>query len=480
MPSAEEAPEGIPEGWAEARVSDLMDLINGLAFKPAQWKGHGLPIIRIQNLNNPDAPFNRCPDDLPPKFRARHGDLLFAWSGTPGTSFGAHIWYGGDAWVNQHIFRVDFDESKLDKRYLRHAINLNLRDYIEQAHGGVGLAHITKGKFEASSLLVPPLAEQRRIADAVEALLARVDAAREKLDRGPAILKRFRQAVLAAACSGRLTEDWRASRSHSTSSAARDDTQAGQQDALPNSWEWSNLARLKSFSLYGPRFSSDDYAADGQLVLRTSDIDEHGRVNLSTAPRLQLSPSEFKKYRVLRGDILITRTGSIGTLAVFNDEVEAIPGAYLIQYRLSAPLATSLYLLRFFKSPVGQASLTGGSAGIGRPNLNAPTIDHIPIPLPPRDEQEEIIRRVDALFVLADAVERRVTTARAQADSLPRTILARAFSGRLVSTEAELARREGREYEPAATLLERIRHQRETNRVAPARRGAGGRRRRSS
>src|SRR5262249_7971989 len=142
--------DNLPEGWVSREAGELMKLVNGYPFKPAQWNKNGLPIIRIQNLNNPDASFNYCPDGIPEKFRVRRGDLLFAWSGTPGTSFGAHIWGGSEAWLNQHIFRVEFNEDLLDKQFLRHAINQNLNDYIHQAHGGAGLAHITKAKFESS------------------------------------------------------------------------------------------------------------------------------------------------------------------------------------------------------------------------------------------------------------------------------------------------------------------------------------------
>ena len=75
--------EELPPGWAAARIGDLVYLVNGAAFKPSQWSPHGLPIIRIQNLNNPDAEFNHCSEQMPEKFLVRNGDLLFAWSGTP-------------------------------------------------------------------------------------------------------------------------------------------------------------------------------------------------------------------------------------------------------------------------------------------------------------------------------------------------------------------------------------------------------------
>ncbi|MBX3184556.1 MAG: restriction endonuclease subunit S, partial [Polyangiaceae bacterium] len=203
---------GLPAGWATAAIRELCTLENGRAFKPSDWTERGLPIVRIQNLNNAGASFNRFAGEIAERYRLRGGELLFAWSGTPGTSFGAHVWRGGDAVLNQHIFRVDFNDSVVEKRFFRHAINQKLEELIDVAHGGVGLRHVTKGVFEGTEVLVPPLPEQKRIADKLDALLARVDACRERLDRVPGILKRFRQSVLAAATSGELTRDWREER----------------------------------------------------------------------------------------------------------------------------------------------------------------------------------------------------------------------------------------------------------------------------
>lgn len=94
------------------------------------------------------------------------------------------------------------------------------------------------------------------------------------------------------------------------------------------------------------------------------------------------------------------------------------------------------------------------------PKISQPVIEELRVPVPPFEEQREIVRRVEALLALADTVERRVQAATARADALTQSILARAFRGELVPTEAELARREGREYEPASVLLERVRRTR--------------------
>jgi type I restriction enzyme S subunit len=84
----------IPEDWKTHTIGDSLRLINGRAFKPDDWKDFGLPIVRIQNLNDTDASFNYWPGPVEDRHRIEAGDLLFAWSGTTGTSFGARVWNG--------------------------------------------------------------------------------------------------------------------------------------------------------------------------------------------------------------------------------------------------------------------------------------------------------------------------------------------------------------------------------------------------
>ncbi len=112
----------------------------------------------------------------------------------------------------------------------------------------------------------------------------------------------------------------------------------------------------------------------------------------------------------------------------------------------------------------------------GTLRLESETLKCWPIPLPPLPEQHEIVRRVEALFRLADAIEKRVAAATGRAEKLTQAILAKAFRGELVPTEAELARREGRTYEPASVLLERIRAERAGHNTSPRRRSVRGRR----
>ncbi len=159
------------------KLGDVAEFINGYAFKPTDWHPdeQGLPIIRIQNLNDETKPFNYFSGSVPEKYYVDDGALLFSWSGTPGTSFGAFFWNRGRAVVNQHIFRVVWGE-RVDPVYFRYAINNTLEHIISQAHGGVGLKHITKGKLLNVEIPFPPLPEQKRIAE----ILDLADEARRK------------------------------------------------------------------------------------------------------------------------------------------------------------------------------------------------------------------------------------------------------------------------------------------------------------
>ena len=145
----------IPVGWQSQEIGGICRLINGKAFKPEDWSKSGLPIIRIQNLNKVDAPFNYFQGVPEAKYLVENGQLLFAWSGTPGTSFGAHVWDGPTGVLNQHIFKIEFDEKLLDKPFFRHAINQKLNELIGSAQGGVGLRHVNKGTFEKTKIIFP-------------------------------------------------------------------------------------------------------------------------------------------------------------------------------------------------------------------------------------------------------------------------------------------------------------------------------------
>lgn len=172
------------KGWPTSRLDKVCKLVNGRAFKPEEWEESGLPIIRIQNLNDTTKPFNYTMQTFPERFRVRVGDILFSWSGTPGTSFGCFRWEGPEGWLNQHIFNVRLEDT-LDGDFFITHINLKLGELIAKAHGGVGLQHVTKGMVDETILFIPPETLQREYArrvSSVERLAARLNLSRDKFD----------------------------------------------------------------------------------------------------------------------------------------------------------------------------------------------------------------------------------------------------------------------------------------------------------
>jgi type I restriction enzyme S subunit len=172
----------LPKGWVFSNLGNLANYTNGKAFKPSEWQESGLPIIRIQNLNDETIRFNRTTKAIEEKYKVKSGDLLIAWS----ASLGAYIWKRGDAWLNQHIFRADHFPYVCDKQFLKYAIDNSISKFYDKAHGS-GMVHVTKGVFESHKIPLPPLNEQKRIADKLDQTLAIVERAKARLSCVPKI-----------------------------------------------------------------------------------------------------------------------------------------------------------------------------------------------------------------------------------------------------------------------------------------------------
>ncbi len=169
--------------WESRKIGDMFSLTNGCAFKPEDWKPTGTPIIRIQNLNDPSAEFNYSQEPVPERNRVERGDLLFAWSGTLGSSFGARIWNGPSGVLNQHIFKVLMDERKIKLPFALLTLARVEDDIAKKSHGfKVSFVHVKKSDLVKVALALPSLAEQQRIADCLSSLDTLITAATQELD----------------------------------------------------------------------------------------------------------------------------------------------------------------------------------------------------------------------------------------------------------------------------------------------------------
>lgn len=411
-----EQPYKVPENWCWTRIAKLCSLSNGKAFKLTDWTKTGIPIVRIQNLNNPEAQYNLYSGAVEDKFRLCGGELLFAWSGTPGTSFGAHIWWGKEAALNQHIFRVDFDEKYINKVYFKYAINQQLDMLISVAHGGAGLQHVTKGVFEATPIPLPPFAEQQRIVDRIESLFAKLEEAKQKAQDALDSFETRKAAILHKAFTGELTAQWR--KEHGVGM---------------ESWDNTTLSKIVIGFKYGTSEKSD-YSYKGMPVFRIPNITDDG---LSFEDLKFLSHKDISdENQIHENDILIVRSNGSRELVgksvlVPQLDREYAYASFLIRIQ---PLESVVpnYLVMYLNSTDARMQMfkkAKSSAGIN--NINSKELGAILINLPSFSEQAEIVRILDDLLAKERQAKEAAEGVLEQIDLIKKAILARAFRGEL-------------------------------------------------
>lgn len=188
----------LPSSWNMIPLKYLATLNNGYVFNSATWGEAGVPIIRIENLNG-SINFNYSNSDPGEKCRVRQGDLLFAWSGNPGTSFGPVRWNRpGLHFLNQHIFKVS--DIECDKDWLYWSLRA-ATPWIERelSSGTIGMVHVTKGDLANVVIPLPPIDEQRRIADFLDVETSAFDNVKQLRSRQLAGLDELVQSEVDAA-----------------------------------------------------------------------------------------------------------------------------------------------------------------------------------------------------------------------------------------------------------------------------------------
>lgn len=328
----------------------------------------------------------------------------------------------------------------LDGRYLFYWLkHPTFLAYVEAESHGLNMPRLGTDTGRAAPFVFAPRPEQTRIADKLDAVLARVDACRDRLDRVPVILKRFRQSVLAAATSGSLTEDWRAS------------------TAL-DGWSTAPLADL-CHSVSDGDHQAPPQSDSGIPFITISAIND-GKLRLEKATRfVPLSYFEALKSgrQPVRGDVLFSVTGSIGIPALVDVDHPFTFQRHIAILKPNRAKITSEYLVIALGTEDVRQQALAIATGTAQLTIPLNGLRSIAIPMPPLGEQAEIVRRVENLFAFADRLEARYTAAHAQIEKLTPSLLAKAFRGKLVPQDPN--------DEPASALLERIRKKRATQTI---------------
>lgn len=189
-----------PKGWEVKPLSYFADFINGYHFGPKEWGTKGLPIIRIQNLNDVNASFNYFDGEMDNKYLVNNGDLLFSWS----ASLGVYIWNSGKAWLNQHIYKVLPKEGVTEKIFLFYLLKFFIPKFVSETHGST-MKHVTKRKLLNFQLPLPPIELQKHFAQIIEEF----EKKRQEMQKTLEVLESLFKLLQKKAFTGELTAEWR-------------------------------------------------------------------------------------------------------------------------------------------------------------------------------------------------------------------------------------------------------------------------------
>lgn len=428
---AHEESKSLPHGWVAARVNDTGLYINGLAFKPADWKSEGLPIVRIQNLTDSSKEFNYAQGDYPDEVIVRDGDILVSWSAT----LEAFRWTRGRGVLNQHIFRVIPAPGLTTDAYLLLLLRNAIRDMAESEHAhGLVMRHINRGPFTAHLVQIPPLAEQHRIVAKVDELMAlcdRLEAARAQRET---TRDRLTTATLARLNTSEspASPDNDAAKASSFQSDARfalkilpaltarpDQIKQLRQTILrlavrgglssAGDWKYQSIRLGDAASLQnGYAFKSEWFTKNGVRLLRNANV-SHGTLNWMDEVCLsEAQAAEYERFRLAAGDVVVSldRPFIVTGTKVARVTGEDLP-ALLLQrvgrFVLSSSLSAD-YLFLWVSSPEFSDQIDPGRSN-GVPHISSKQVEGAKLLIPPLTEQHRIVAKVDELMSLCDQLE---------------------------------------------------------------------------
>lgn len=392
---------------------------------------------------------------------------------------------------------------ELISEYLAYFLQQNtVRDYLARNASGVGgsLMRVKGHTCAQIELPLAPCREQRRIVEEIEKHFTRLDAAIAALNRVQANLKRYRAAILKAACEGRLVPTeaelarregrsyepasnflervlierrtrWEAaqiSRFQAASKTPKDNSwklnyepavapEKVQTNTLPEGWTWATieqLTALESNSItdgpFGSNLKTEHYTAEGPRVIRLQNIGD----SVFLDARAHISADHYKKlakHKVQAGDIVIAALGKNPPRSCIIPPTvgEAIVKADCIRFKPAPEAAISTFLNLVLNAEPTKARMADVVHGVGRPRLNLGEIKAIVVPLPPINEQRRIVSEAERRLSIIDELQMQTGADQKRSARLRQSILKRAFEGKLVSQDET--------DESATGLLERIR-----------------------
>lgn len=495
----------LPLGWAWAKVDEVGEVKLGRQRSPEHHTGtHMRPYLRVANVYEDRIDLssvlemNFTPQEFE-TYQLRAGDILLN-EGQSLELVGRPALYRdelpGACFQNTLVrFRTG---PALEPRFALAVFRyyLHSKRFQKLARWTVNIAHLGASRFAEVEFPLPPLAEQRRVVERLDELFSDLDAGVAALVRARANLKKYRAAVLKAAVTGELTKEWRANHPSakpatklldqilaerrrrweevqqekfaSAGKSTPKEWQSKYQEPappdtndlpqLPPHWCWASVDQVAEpgeqpvmTGPFGSMLGREDFLDTGIPLLTIGCLTEAG-ITLDKACYISDEKAqELSRYTVREGDLLFSRSASVGRVGYVT---KALAGSLINYHIMRLRLADSVLLPNYFVSYVRGAGevrsyLRKVNHGATRDGINSESLLSMPVAIPPLDEQVAIVSEVDQQVSVIAAAEDYIGASLKRAERLRQGILKEAFAGRLVPQDPK--------DEPASVLLERMR-----------------------
>ncbi|WP_083245285.1 restriction endonuclease subunit S [Paraburkholderia nodosa] len=479
-----DAPFPLPEGWALARLGDVINVLNGRAYKKPEMLSEGTPLLRVGNLFTSNE-WYYSDLELEPEKYIDDGDLIYAWS----ASFGPFIWQGGKVIYHYHIWKMDFfSKSHVDKFFFRNYLEA-ISASIKASGNGIAMIHMTKERMEKLVLPIPPLAEQHRIVGKVDELMALCDQLEQQagvnlrahqtlvetllniltsasdyaqfasawkrianhfdtLFTTEQSIDRLQQAILDLAVmgklvpqdgkdepssellkkiageKGKLVKEGKIRKEKPLPAIADGVTPLG----LPSGWRCASLQELTALVTDGDH-QAPPKADSGVPFLVIGNLNK-GIVDFSDCKYVPETYYENLDWgrRPCSLDLLYTVTGSYGIPVVINSDSRFCVQRHvaILKSTNSTPVA---YLYLFLKSTFAFNYASSIATGIAQKTVPLSGLRAMPVTLPPLAEQHRIVAKVDTLMALCDQLKARLCDAQVTQLHLADAVAEKALAG---------------------------------------------------
>lgn len=355
--------------------------------------------------------------------------------------------------------------------YLEYAYVLGMFNDM-QSHT-TNLRNLKVPEFLKLNVPLPSYQEQVAIADKIKSTLQKLDEVKRRLERIPIILSNINHIIFTAAVNGELTEDWRkdntnvvcasdlleriiSSRKNAYEEKLKlsenndspkprllkanlDEVDSSYYHDIPDTWVWTkliNIAEIASGVTKGRKFGTKPTIE--LPYLRVANVQD-GYLNLKEIKTIEVLSSDLEKYRLLKGDILFTEGGDrdkLGRGTVWNEEIpNCIHQNHIIRARVDLGLLNPYYISYFTKTKVAlDYFYNNANQTVNLASISLTSLSNVPIALPPFEEQNEIVKKMQSLFALIETIESRYKRATEHIENVKKALYQKAFSGQLVAS----------------------------------------------